>query len=624
VQSNKVFLRLLGLLSKRTGMSLEDLHSFVEEIVRLCWKEVDSTLASSDGQQAPMQAEMARLKKQMAACNLSAQRQIEQMRLKNKRPEDLSDDAIVFHEPLQYLDESTRDLVLSLVIDKVKLVEGGNVPPSLVEALASRAKKKAAQEQKNTFTGTLAEQFEQLHEKMLEVTEELKESRAMHADVEEAANVLRRQLQELTAADLSPKQRRRMTAELRGVQGDVDAQLEDEDQLEELQEELQGLRQTVERQQEEGREQAAEILELQAARAQVDVLEEELMRLRCGEGEVAPVLTEPVLREEVAVETREVQTTLMGDTIADSQSELTRHKVMLEEMQMKFKELLERCKKKGITKEIEEVTVEMGIVEVFSHRAVFQRLFEDAQRRADKLDRIRDQLKIERQRTLNGICPAEFPSPTKQVRRLLVDEAGEVPAVPVMQAVAESELPGLHKFYAQAEVRHPSSPSGGPLRPPPPMPELEQRQLHSLSVAELPSWVCNPPRGSSNSTSPQGGPLGKRRLDGVTNAALAMARMKLLQQSAQEEKDAASKFMPGFGGKAPTLQTSASLPSLPPSRLVPERTGAGLESRQLQAHAVAETHVSEPAPTAELRRRCEEKRSRAHSNKPGGGGRLLS
>merc|ERR1719160_912129 len=112
-------------------------------MLRLCWSEAGVTVIN-DEQMAPLRDEIQRLKKQM-----------KYLRTDGSADSELGDDAVVFFEPLEYLDEGTRDLVMSIVLDKVKLVENGHAPPSLVQALTNRAHKRTS-----GFEGTAEEQLE--------------------------------------------------------------------------------------------------------------------------------------------------------------------------------------------------------------------------------------------------------------------------------------------------------------------------------------------------------------------------------------------------------------------------------------------------------------------------------
>lgn len=472
VHSNKVFLSLLGLLSRRTGMSVEDLETLVEEICHLCWSEADLTMAA-DEHQDTMRAELERLKRQMAACNLSAHQQIQQLKAGGGTG---GNSAITFHEPLQYLDQATRDLVSSLVLEQVKLIESGNAPPSLMEALSTAAPRGHQSE----FTGSKTQQLAAALEKLQEVTEELLEARAMQADAEETVAKLSEQLKDL------PK-------------------------IEELKEE-------VIRQQ-------AEIEEL---RAQADVQQEEQ---QIWEAKVE------ALEGARHVDICEVQTDMAGEDLNEQENEIRKLRVMLEELQMRFRELLDKCKERGIAEHVTEIAEEMGIATVFTspHRAVFQRLYQDAQRRADKLERIRQCLKSERE-TEAALLRGE----STKVRRLLLDEAGDVP---VLKAVEQSELKFLKNMWPQSPPISPGRP-GGPVQPAPPEPVR-------ATVPES-SWKITPMRNIvAEHANPRGGPLeGARRRDNsaVLNAANFMSKLK--------------------------LNTSASLPSIPASQVAAHRLEA--------------------------------------------------
>lgn len=487
VQSNKVFLRLLGLLSKRTGMPVEDLHTLVEEIILLCWLEADLTLAAAT-QKAPMLAEMERLKLKMNACNLTAQKQIEYFKNGPVLAGPLGEDTIIFHEPLKYLDDSTKDLVLSLVLEKVKMIESGSAPPSLVEALANRAKRSEATETSGA-TGSLNERLESAMDRLADVTYELKEARGMQAESEDEAHKLRRQLWELK--------------EQKGGAN-----------------ELQELRDTVTRQQEEFSTQNAELQELRAK-----ALEHE--KDREDEG---------VRGGGSSSSSAEVQTIVSGQDMADQKKEVRLLKVAIQELQMKIKDLLEKCRRDGL--EVDEIAKEMGLEEVIIQQSVFQRLFEDGKKRADKLERIRAQLKSEREKTSKQV-PGN-----RQMRRLILDEDAEAP---VMEALEQSQLRGLQNFYGESLNCHDFDPptppllspsrrmSGMPLQPPPP-PMVRAEAPDALAgpwvVTPLRQESESPPRRASADPLPPhwtGSLPGGRRHDfgAVAHAAVVVDRMRM-------------------------------------------------------------------------------------------------
>jgi hypothetical protein len=517
VQSNKKFSRLLGVLSKRTGMAVQDLNVVIEDMLRLCWSEAGVTVIN-DEQMAPFRDEIQRLKKQMNACNLSAQKQIEYLRTDGSADSESGDDAVVFFEPLEYLDEGTRDLVMSIVLDKVKLVEKGHAPPSLVHALTNRAHKRTS-----GFEGTAEEQLELTLAELEELKEELKESRAMQADAEEVVKKLRLQVSEMEHEE-------KAAAKLR--------------------EEVQDLNQKMLQLQEEA---AAQIALIEELRSQVELEQERIEVL------------EQRIRGAANKVTEHVQTDLHGSDWDRAQDEVKKLKVMLEEAQMKFKELMDKCKSKGggFKEAIEEITSELGMQEIFSKRAVFNRLYEDAQRRIEKLERVRVQLKIERGRTMSAASEPE----KQQLRRLIVDEAGEVPA---MRAIEQSDLEGFQRIYTEALARaYPSKREiyeNNRYDPgTPPVAKLWRQPSPPAPVrAEAPSswWVATSLQGVHREAPTQdiganGGPL----------------RGGLRLQSSPDIHNRVSSNAALFVAKKKTQNTS-SLPSLPPSRVVAHRLEA--------------------------------------------------
>merc|ERR1740129_1351573 len=100
------------------------------------------------------------------------------------------EDTIIFHEPLQYLDEDSKDLVLTIVCDKLRQLEIGHAPPSLVAALTRHANTLASQEDCASM------------QELLEVRAELEasqcEARTLRLKVEDAETLIVMRTQELT------------------------------------------------------------------------------------------------------------------------------------------------------------------------------------------------------------------------------------------------------------------------------------------------------------------------------------------------------------------------------------------------------------------------------------------
>jgi len=119
-------------LELRAGISAEALWAFLEPLCQVCWREAAAAgQAGSMGKELlQMRREAEQLREQLDDCNASAMREISNMRvrLQKQRPEDPHIDMvnIRFHEPLKYLDERSRRLVLDII--RVKELEMAGLP----------------------------------------------------------------------------------------------------------------------------------------------------------------------------------------------------------------------------------------------------------------------------------------------------------------------------------------------------------------------------------------------------------------------------------------------------------------------------------------------------------------
>lgn len=138
VKGMEGFWHALKTFSKSTGVPEEDLEGFAEELASACWSEADQVAGGSGALKAARE-EVDKLKQKLHQCNLTAMKQIAAAKGGSHTEGLLGDDTITFHEPLQYIDEETKELVMSVVCEKVRLLEDGHAPPSLVEALIQHA-----------------------------------------------------------------------------------------------------------------------------------------------------------------------------------------------------------------------------------------------------------------------------------------------------------------------------------------------------------------------------------------------------------------------------------------------------------------------------------------------------
>jgi len=232
-----------------------------------------------------------------------------------------------------------------------------------------------------------------LHQ-LTEVECELKEAQAQYAEAEQ--------------------QHERQLMELRRLKACVE---EDKAELEELTE-----------------RQATELFGMQAQATQT---EEAFKRLQVEYEEMA----ERSCKRCNEVRSCETQTDDIGSLLDENK----RLKMMLEELQMKLKELLQKCKNRGI-KGVDEVIEEIGLKEVVKRRTVFDRLFEDADKRARRIEALRAKVRAQREKVERHLAMA--------LQSSIDDMAQEEEAdVSVAEAVADSPLKGLQNFLDEALMR---------------------------------------------------------------------------------------------------------------------------------------------------------------------------
>lgn len=150
VQKSSGFQKCIGNYSKAFGVPLDDnnLQSFAEEMCKCCLREAGDVMF--DDNQGPLAAalqEVQHYKQKLIECNLTAMKQIAAMRDGCHLSEFLQEDAVTFHEPLTYMDEHQQRLVIAVVCDKVRQLQSGTAPPSLVEALTRYAEELLRQEE---------------------------------------------------------------------------------------------------------------------------------------------------------------------------------------------------------------------------------------------------------------------------------------------------------------------------------------------------------------------------------------------------------------------------------------------------------------------------------------------
>merc|ERR1712048_199875 len=147
----------------------------------------------------------------------------------------------------------------------------------------------------------------------------------------------------------------------------------------------------------------------------------------------------------------------MGDKIEGQAKEMKRLKVMLEELQTKMKELVSRCRAK-FGAEVKDIAEDLGLKDALKENTVFERLYDDAIDRVQRLEKLREKVKAER-KTLYHDGEAS-PRAAAAALSKLIETAPQEPQGSVLEAVENSPLTGL-----QSLVKHDDSrPIPGPQR----------------------------------------------------------------------------------------------------------------------------------------------------------------
>mmetsp|Transcript_163177 Transcript_163177/g.523337 ORF Transcript_163177/g.523337 Transcript_163177/m.523337 type:complete len:808 (-) Transcript_163177:43-2466(-) len=613
------------------------------KVSKICWT-IGKRILTSDGPLAAAQAELQKLKKRLAKCNLQATRDLEAVKLKaqknleaartppdkgpgltrtatvtsskwvkgiggevdgsrsaavavaevqtQQQEQDL--DAVTFHEPLQFLDEVTRNLVLAIVCQKMRLLQIGKCPPSLLEALLKSAVEGSegllgggrgrAGAGVGGAAGGSAEDLQDLKVEVKELEFEVQDlhgklevSEQKASEARAAARLAREQLREAEAA-------LRRLAEMEVGLRDREAHLDAENAR---------LKQEVEERKEEARDAA---LRAELSEKRIQELEMPPPLGPCSDdasdsGSEAPnerpeppepepedsparrptkqvlpqtlfqdargLLSTPLLftafeaaasrtswkqdKAQADLERKsrtrgvEVQTNLTGPQLDEKVAENKKLRVMLEELQLKLKELITRCHTNGVGAVVEVIAANLGLGEVLKRRNVFERLYKDAMDRIVRLEELRE--RVDRERTeLKGYAPEAFAA--------VQDFIPETPLEPsVLDMVEQSPLRGLAKLATMARPAEAPSRAEVPLEPSRPRAPFRPPEAPSRHrPPEAPSGplevstrhLGSPARGEGStkgtpmsSRSPSGPP--SRAASPAASASKAQAPLTLLQ-----------------------------------------------------------------------------------------------
>lgn len=468
VRENDAFVKLCLKHQEVFRISERSAVGFAVEACRIGWSAARRLLAGS-GPLAEAEAELQRTKQRLAKCNLVATQDLEHVKLQAEKnmevlkaqagkrgnpqtvpavlavpagdmEEDL--DLVTFHEPLQFLDDVHRELVLAIVRQKMRLLLSGKGPPSLMEALMRGGQLGEAAPPRD-----LEGELKDLEYEMEELTERLHSAEHRAEEAIKAARLAREQLRE---AEASMKRLAEMEAALR----DREAHLDSENAR--LQQEVEVARQQAWEAKERVRTSELRVQELtaEAAAAAADAEASEggrgSRRVAAAKQALQPTLYEVMegcpsvpsefggtrtswaagsktswtasrsswrqertdkgkegslreLRQEGgdrlgkrAARRAAVQTDTAGLELVEQDSENKRLRVVVQELQQKLKELVDRCRKRGLDEHEDIACALSELGDVLKHKTVFDRLYEDAVHRIARLEELRARVNRDR------------------------------------------------------------------------------------------------------------------------------------------------------------------------------------------------------------------------------------
>lgn len=445
-----------------------DVYELLIPLCQACWSICEQSFGQEEEGSLYVAAreEAQRLQKQLAECNLMAMKQVNA--LSSVYHHD-GEDTIQFFEPMQYLDQGTKDLVMMIVAEKVNQLESGSMPSEQVRAICEALGKVKSTRPVLTDVDSDAD-VEELLERLREAEKcacdakeqkkeaqmRLRESESSLRESESKAaqerHEFQRQCDELhlqaeTLHQEALKQQADLMAEAEEARANLraaEARLEEAEKaqeevlalraaceesdakaaalMEELQSERQAsaeLREEIKKEQEaaEKRNQAQKQAqadaaanlaaarrkaeELQAKHAKLEATHRDLEAKAARLEEEAAGLRaelEELRRRGANTISQGAQTVLRSTEVDTMEAENKRLKVALEELRAKLGEMMNECKKKGIsTEQMDVITEIVGLKPLIQAKSVFEKLYEDALQRVDRLEKLRQRYAAERQ-----------------------------------------------------------------------------------------------------------------------------------------------------------------------------------------------------------------------------------
>lgn len=407
----------------------EDIASLCEDICRLCWERC--------------QSEQDVLRKRIEDLNLNCVKQVTQLKsqiIKKEAPKQATGmniepaDLIEFYEPLRYMEETTKELIFTILADKMRQIESGSAPNSLMKNVGNaggeagewkakfdeaEARAKAAEESVARLGRQLAESEGQIGELQGTVREKQAELEASNGrervlqgqvdELEEALKGTKQQIEKLEAANLLLEQQ---VAALEKRQAELEQEIEQhkatitglKEQVATLETELEEMhewKRKAEQYQKQLENQIAELKhELEVMTEKYEASQKEVERLEKRVAELEAQNAELQERAEKAeAKLKEVQAELevMTAKFEEAKKEIERLERYCAELEEKNKAL----EKRAMEAEEKLREAQREIDKLVNECQKLQLRAETAEARAEKAEAERDELKAELARRNN-------------------------------------------------------------------------------------------------------------------------------------------------------------------------------------------------------------------------------
>eukprot|EP00927_Polykrikos_kofoidii_P037167 TRINITY_DN31342_c0_g2_i1.p1 TRINITY_DN31342_c0_g2~~TRINITY_DN31342_c0_g2_i1.p1 ORF type:complete len:628 (-),score=106.44 TRINITY_DN31342_c0_g2_i1:186-2069(-) len=485
----------------------------VDQLCTECNTECERRLAAAarrrDGGGAALEAAEAEIKKlrsQMTECNTHALRQVAAVTSSlHHAPEEQVD----FYEPLSYLSESTRTLVVEIIAYKLWQIENGYAPPWMHKlirgkmeelehsepaeeaideksALPQRRRQRSGDDDNTLDSSRMRELQEHLDRALERIDCFSKDADRMKEQLAESerSKTELQQLLDVSTNEISQKDQEVKAAQERLTDATHDAER---------------AKAAMELQVQRSEEQLAEVTEQLARTAETsEAGHAEALALTAGRGAVEgqsarSIHTERVFSKDAAVlagsratadkaiacdfeqdsacshhvgNSRSSQTKLNGDTVDDLKAENGRLKLMLEELRAKFCDMMKEGTKRGIAEVLDDITEKVGL-KPLRVGSVFEKLYQDAMDRVGRLEKLRERYRSEKEGALADLVR----ECTRQSQALPLS---------VQKTLKECNLMGLLPDSLEACVT-PTSPRGierrSSLWPADDQPELKRKSV---------------------------------------------------------------------------------------------------------------------------------------------------